>query len=193
MNRTLRLSLLAATAAVLAVAAPAAAQQGKAAGRSAPGRGGQMLSLWAVLDPGPIDGIGFGGRVMFPLVPEGVLHHPRIRDEFTLEVGGDFVHYEDRVGLHPAYVDYSWNGFLAVVGGTWNFWLTPDFALYPKIDLGWWFGWYSGWDDRYGYGRGDFDGLFLQGALGIVYRLRTVSLRAELGSGLLRLGVGFAY
>lgn len=190
MNRTLPLALVA--LASLAVATPAAAQP-RRTGRSAPAPGGQMLSFWGVVDPGPIDGIGLGGRVMIPLVPEGVLHHPRVRDEFTLEVGADFVHYEDRVGFNPVYVDYSWNGFLAVVGGTWNFWLTPDLALYPKIDLGWWFGWYSGWNDTYPYGRGDFDGLFLQGAVGVVYRLRTVSLRAEAGSGLLRLGVGFAY
>ncbi len=190
MTRTLRMTL--AALAALALAAPAAAQQ-RPVRKTAPGPGGQMLSVWAVLDAGPVDGIGIGGRVMFPLVPEGLLHHPRIRDELTLEVGADFVHYEDRVGFYPTYVDYSWNGFLAVAGGTWNFWLTPDLAVYPKIDLGWWFGWYSGWDDRYGYGRGSFDGLFLQGAVGVVYRLRTVSLRAEAGSGLLRLGVGFAY
>jgi len=191
MNHPIRLSFVALALALLAVATPAVAQ--RRAGRTAPGPGGQMLSIWAVLDAGPVDGIGFGGRLMLPLVPEGVLHHPRVRDEFTLELGADFVHYEDRVGLYPTYVDYSWNGFLPVVGATWNFWLTPELALYPKIDLGWWFGWYSGWNGSYGYGRGHFDGLFVQGAVGLVYRLRTVSLRAEAGSGLLRLGVGFAY
>ena len=191
MKPRLRICLAALAVLTLALASPAAAQP--RGGRTAPGPGARVLSLWAVLDPGPIDGLGLGGRLTLPLVPEGVLHHPRVRDELTLEVGGDFVHYEDRVGAYPTYVDYSWNGFLAVVGGAWNFWLTPELAVYPKIDMGWWFGWYSGWNGSYGYGRGDFDGLFLQGAVGMIYRLRSVSLRAEAGSGLLRIGVGFAY
>jgi hypothetical protein len=40
---------------------------------------------------------------------------------------------------------------------------------------------------------GIFDGIFLQGALGLVYRFETVALRVELGSGLMRIGVGFAF
>jgi hypothetical protein len=177
--------------AVLLAASPAAAAPARTSA-SAPGPGSQSLSLWGVVDPGPVDGIGFGGRLTLPLVPEGVLHHPRVRDEFTLEVGADFVHYEDRVGIPGFYVDYSWNGFLAVVGGTWNFWFTPRFALYPKLDLGYFLGWYS--DDDFGPYRGrDFDGVFLQGALGLIYRFDSLSLRVELGSGLARIGVGFAF
>jgi opacity protein-like surface antigen len=183
-NRTAHLALLAAAAVLLAAPAFAAAK---------PRRGGEMLSVWAVLDPGPVSGVGVGGRVMLPLVPQGLLHHPRIKDELTLELGADFVHFEDRVGYAPTYVDYSWNGFLPVVGATWNFWLTPELALYPKVDLGYWFGWYSGWNEYYGYGHAGFGGAFLQGALGVVYRLQTVALRVELGSGLLRIGAGFPF
>lgn len=161
--------------------------------KSSARRGGQMFSLWGVLDPGPVDGAGVGGRAMLPLAPQGLLRHPRIKDELTLELGADFVHYSDRVGFAPYYVDYSWNGFLPVVGATWNFWFTPDLALYPKLDLGYWFGWYRGWDTQFGYGRGSFGGAFLQGAVGLIYRLQTVSLRVELGSGLLRVGAGFAF
>jgi hypothetical protein len=159
--------------------------------RSAPGPGSRSLSVWGVADPGPVDGLGVGARLTFPLVPEGVLHSPGVKDELTLEVGADFVHYSAEVGFYPAYVDYSWNGLLAVGGVAWNFWLTPRFALYPKLDLGWWFGWYRGWDDRFGYARRDFDGVFLQGAVGLVYRLRSAAFRLELGTGLLRIGVAF--
>lgn len=159
---------------------------------SSSGAGASSFSLWGVLDPGPLEGIGLGVRVAFPLVPEGILR-ARIKDELVLEVGADFVHYEDRVGFAPYYVDYSWNGLLAVGGVAWNFWLTPNLALYPKLDLGWWFGSYRGWDDRYGYGRHDFSGLFLQGAAGLVYRARTVDFRLELGSGLVRIGVGIPF
>ncbi len=187
---------IAATLAVLALAAsPAAAAPASMPVRSsAPGPGGQSFSFWAVLDPGPFDGIGVGGRFTLPIVPQGILHSPRVRDEFTLELGADFVHYSDRVGLPPGpFVDYSWNGFLAVAGGAWNFWFTPRFAAYPKLDVGWWSGWYSHWDPGLGYTRASFDGLFLQGALGIIYRFDRVALRAEAGSGLLRIGLGVPF
>jgi hypothetical protein len=160
---------------------------------SAPGPGSEGLSIWGILDPGPVNGLGFGARYTIPLVPEGVLHSPRVHDEFTLEAGADFVHYGDHVGYGPGAFDYSWNGLLPVVGATWNFWLTPKLALYPKLDLGYWIGWYSGWNAGYGYNRADYGGFFVQGAAGLIYRFQTVSLRVELGSGMMRAGVGFAF
>jgi hypothetical protein len=179
---------------LLLAAGPASAAPRSHARSAAPGPGGHSLSLWAVLDPGPFDGVGVGGRFTLPIAPQGVLHHPQVKDELVLELGADFVHYRDRVGFPPGpYIDYSWNGLLAVVGGAWNFWFTPRFAAYPKIDVGWWYGWYRGWDGNYGYGRSDFDGLFLQGALGIIYRFDAVSLRVEAGSGLLRIGIGIPF
>jgi hypothetical protein len=163
-----------------------------AAPRYASARGGtELLSFWGVVDPGPVDGIGVGGRLMLPVLPDGLLRHPRVRDELTLELGADVVHYSDRVG--DPYVDYQWNGVLPVIGATWNFWFTPRFAAYPKLDLGYWVGWYRGWDPVYGYARHDFGGVFLQAALGIVYRFQAVALRVEAGSGLLRIGAGFSY
>jgi hypothetical protein len=72
----------------------------------------------------------------------------------------------------------------------WNFWLSDQLVLYPKIDLGYRFGTWStnsGFSSPTGYG-----GIVLQGAAGIAYKLDRVTLRAEAGSGTLRLGVGFA-
>jgi hypothetical protein len=175
---------------LLGAALPAAAAPRPAG--SAPGPGGRSLSLWGVVDPGPIDGVGAGMRLTLPIVPEGMLHGASVRDELVLEVGADFVHYSAEVGFYPYFVDYSWNGLLAVGGVAWNFWLTPRFAVYPKLDLGWWFGWYDGWDDRYGYGRRDFDGAFLQGAVGLAWRLRSAAFRLELGTDLVRIGVAFS-
>lgn len=187
MNRTHLLPIVALS--LILSASPAEAKQG-GGGRSS-GPGVSSLSLWGVLDPGPFDGAGLGFRLALPVAPQGILH-ARIRDEFVLELGADWVHYADRVGFPGGpYVDYSWNGFLVVGGLAWNFWFTPQLALYPKLDLGWWFGYYDGWDGRYGYGRHDFSGAFLQVAGGLIYRLQSVDLRVELGSGLLRLGVGF--
>lgn len=179
-----------------AVAAPRAA-----APSAAPRSGNNSLSVWGVLDPGPIDGVGAGLRVGIPLAPQGVLHNPRVRDDFTLELGADFVHYAVDFRYYDPYYgyyygdSYSWNGALAVGGVAWNFWFTPNFALYPKVDLGYFFGWYSGWNDSWGpyYGRESFGGLFLQGAAGLIYRFQTMSLRVELGSGLLRAGVGMSF
>lgn len=187
-------ALRALVALTLLAAAPSASARPAARAPAAPGRGSEALSFWAVLDPGPVDGIGLGARVMMPVVPEGLIGHPRVRDELTLELGADFVHYEDRIRFWDGYVyDYSWNGLLPVVGATWNFWFNPRLALYPKLDLGWWFGWYGGPDPGPGYGRTDFDGVFLQGAVGLIYRFQHASLRVELGSGLLRVGFGLPF
>lgn len=191
MTRTHLLAIAALS--LLLSAAPAQARTPSSGTYSSSGSGLSSLSVWGVFDPGPVDGGGLGLRLAFPIVPQGILH-ARVRDELVLEVGADFLHYSDRVGYYPYYVDYSWNGFLGVAGLAWNFWLTPHFALYPKLDMGWWTGWYRGWNGQYGYGRPGYDGFFVQGAAGLIYRLQSrVDLRMELGSGLFRLGVGFPF
>jgi len=189
MNRAL---LPAAALALLLFASSADARTGVSSSSSSSGSGLSSLSVWGVFDAGPVDGAGFGLRLTAPIVPQGLLH-AKVKDELVLEFGSDFVHYSDRVGYYPYYEDYSFNGILLVGGLAWNFWFTPQLALYPKLDLGWWLGWYSGWYDRYGYAHHSFDGLFVQGAVGLIYKLPKVDLRVELGSGLLRLGVGFPF
>lgn len=176
----MRRLVLAAAVSAAVLAAPARAS------------GTEMLSAWLVLDPGPVGGIGVGARYMLPLA-DGVIRHPRVRDEFVLELGVDFAHYGDRVGAPPNVVDYSWNGLLLAAGLSWNFWLTPRFALYPKLDLGVWFGSYRGWDDTYGYRRADHGGPYVEPAIGLIFRLGRADLRLELGSDLTRVGLGFEY
>ncbi len=187
---------LVATLTVLALGGPqaAAAQTVMPMRTSAPGPGDRSLSIWAVADAGPYDGLGVGARYALPIVPQGLLHSRRVRDELTLELGADFVHYSDRFGLPPGPFQYdSWDGFLAVAGGAWNFWFTPRFAAYPKLDVGWWYGWYSPRSPAPAFARAGFDGLFVQGALGVIYRLDPVALRVEAGSGLLRAGIGIPF
>lgn len=164
-------------------------------------RGGTSLSAWGVLDPGP-GGYGLGLRLSVPVVPEGILN-ARVRDEFVLEAGLDFVHYDYVFDYYPYRYDYSWNGFLPVVGMAWNFWFSDKLGVYPKLDVGYWIGSYSGWDDAwngyyytgygYYYSRPTHDRLFIQGALGLIVRLKAVALRVEAGSGLLRLGAGWQF
>jgi hypothetical protein len=183
MNRT----ILAAVALSLAVAAAPAHAKTPAGSASS----GTELSFSLDLAPGPY-GAGAGFRVGIPLVPQGLIHGSRVRDELLLEVGGDFLHYDEHIG-YPYDVHYSWNGIAAVGGLAWNFWLTQQFALYPKIDLGLMWGWYSGWDPAYGtyYDRHSYAGPFAQVAGGLIYRLQSVDLRAELGTEMFRVGVGF--
>jgi hypothetical protein len=171
---------------LLLSASPALAKPGAAA-PSSPGL--TSLSFWGVFDPSP-DGAGLGMRLALPVVPEGILH-ARVKDELVLEFGADYLHYSQHLG-NPYFVDYTWDGILFVGGLAWNFWVTPQLALYPKIDLGWSWGTYHGWDPVYGtvYSQSDFDGIFFQLAGGLIYRLKSVDLRVELGSGLVRLGVG---
>jgi hypothetical protein len=191
MNRTLLSSLALAIALAAAPAQARTSASTSGGGVSTRSTGNTTLSLALDLDPWP-GGAGFGFRVGLPLAPQGILH-AKVRDELVLEVGGDYLHYSDRVGYGPYAVDYSWNGLLAVAGLQWNFWLVPQLALYPKIDLGFETGWYTGWDPQpgYYYDRHGYGGLFAQVAAGAIYRLQSVDLRLELGSAMVRLVVGF--
>lgn len=193
MNRTLLIPLVALS--LLLFAGPARAAG--AAPHSSSAGTITSLSFWGVADSGPWNGHGYGAgfRLTAPIVPQGVLH-ARVRDEFVLEFGADFLHYEERFWYGPGgyYYGYSWNGVLAEAGLAWNFWFTPQFALYPKIDLGWRFGSYSRWDGRYGGYYDDFDGVFLQLAGGLIYRFPSrFDLRVELGTGLARIGIGIPF
>ncbi|HYU15046.1 MAG TPA: hypothetical protein VEL05_03215 [Candidatus Acidoferrum sp.] len=135
-----------------------------------------LLSYWY-----SESGLGVGGRYQKTLVPEGWLHIPTVHDDFGLEGGADFIHY--------SFFGASYNEVAVVVGGVWNFWFAKDrLALYPKVDMGYRFGSWSAGSTIGGYG-----GLILQGSAGIAYRVAPVTLRAELGSGSLRLGAGFAF
>jgi hypothetical protein len=132
-------------------------------------------------------GIGVGARYQKIVVPNGVLRDGPIHDEFGLEGGVDYYHYnfDYFTGSHIAY-----NEFAIAFGATWNFWLLDDkLALYPKLDLAYRIGSFSGnTGTMAGYG-----GIWIQGTAGVVYRLSSVSLRAELGSGSLRVGAGFSF
>lgn len=185
--------LLAAAAALALTASTAHAQPASA--------GTDNLSGWLVLDPGNPGGVGLGARVMLPLVPEGLLRGQglRIREELALEFGADFLHwsydwpYNDPV-YGWQYYSYSVNAIEAVVGVMWNWWLTPKLAVYPKLDLGYSFAWVSDWPgDRYGFGSPSYSDLFVNGAVGLIYKLQSVSLRLEAGSHTLRLGAGVRF
>jgi hypothetical protein len=141
-------------------------------------------TVWGIL---PWGGFGIGGRYMIPLGIPGVVHSSSVHDAFAVEVGADYLTW------NHDYVDgnYAWSEILAVGGFMWSFWLTDSFALYPKADLGYAMGWYSG----YKYpGRPAYGGLFLSGDAGAIYRLGGgLSVRGELGTDGLKAGVAWLF
>jgi hypothetical protein len=146
-------------------------------------------SVWGIL---PWGGLGFGGRMMFPLGIQGVVHAPNIHDTFAIEAGADLLHWSYDYGVPgPGGGTYSWTEILAVGGIMWNFWFNDRFALYPKVELGYAFGWFSGFEYA---GRPSYGGFFISGDAGGIYKLNNgLSLRAEVGSDGLKAGVGWLF
>jgi hypothetical protein len=159
-----------------AVAAPGTTgtqmQVGPAAGPTGP-------SLWGVL---PWGGYGLGARYMIPVPITQILTRTRFRDYWALEFGADMLHFNYDYGLGGTAFSYSWTEIIPVVGMMWQVWLTDDFAVYPKIELGYAFGWYS---DTNGTSTGTLSGgnhFFPDGTAGLLYKLGNgITLRAEAG------------
>jgi hypothetical protein len=149
---------------------------------------GGAATVWAILGYG--DAWGIGARYRLSLVPEGLLQGPNhLRDSLDLEVGLDFI---DWYGWNTGGGDYGYNMVAPRVGLMWDLWVRPDLAFYPKLDLGVGFGSYTGtWPAT---GRHEFSGLFLEPAVGMIWRVRdNLSLRGELSTIGLKLGLGFDF
>ena len=176
-------------AASLLTATPALAQGQAASG----GHHEKSLVGWAILGWG--SAIGVGATLQLPLVPQGLIRDPgfRLRDSIDLDVGVDYLSYWNTYRSGP--YDYDVSVFNLHAGLLWNFWLTPQVAVYPKAGLGYTFARYSysaGWPQ--GYDRGSYGGLYPELAVGAQLKLAgSVSLRGELGWSGLKLGVGFAF
>lgn len=180
---------------LLCAAAPARAES------DGGGRGRGELTGWLVFgagydyDHGHESGFGFGGRYRLPLLPQGLLQggQGQVRDSLDLEFGGDLVNYHYRYRTAPYDYGYSWWALRPRAGVMWNFWLSRELALYPKLDLGYEFGWFDGWNDAAG-SHPAYAGLFLEPSLGLIWRFRpATSLRVELGSEGMKLGLGMAF
>jgi hypothetical protein len=149
----------------------------------------QGPTVWGILG-GWYGGIGVGARYMLPLPIPPVLTQGTVKDSFALELGADFMTFSYGYALGS---DYRWNALVPVVGGMWNIWLNEQLAFYPKLDLGYMFGWLSGWDDARGSSpqQGHF---FWNVALGGMYRINPkVALRGEIGYAGLKLGASFLF
>jgi hypothetical protein len=172
---------------IAALSATASAQPTPAvstSGSSSLGGAASGPTVWGIL---PWGGFGIGGRFMIPLGIPGVVRSSSVHDTFAVEVGADYLRW------NHDYVagDYSWSEILAVGGFMWNFWLTDTFALYPKADLGYALGWFSGSDYP---GRPSYGGFFISGDAGAIYKLNSgLSLRGELGTDGLKAGVAWLF
>ncbi len=157
--------------ALAAPGAPARAQVGPADAPTGP-------SLWGIL---PWGGYGIGARYMIPVPITQILTRTRFRDYWALEVGADLLHFNYDYAFGTTGFSYSWTEVIPVVGMMWQVWLTDDFAVYPKVELGYAFGWYS---DTNGMTTGLSGGnhFFPDGTAGLLYKIGNgLTLRAEAG------------
>jgi len=138
-------------------------------------------------------GYGLGARYQKTVLPQGLLNNPAIREDIGIEGGIDFVHYSWDHGYFASNYNFSYNEFSFVVAPVWNFWLTPQIAVYPKLDIGIGFGSVSTPSGYGGPDAWDTGGLIFQGAVGAVYKLDKLALRLELGSAYIRAGVAMNF
>lgn len=131
---------------------------------------------------------GVGASYMMP-VANGVLKHATIRDQFMLEFGATYLRrsYSWITGS-----DYVWNEIVPTAGAAWMVWLKPNLAVYPKVDVGYAFGWLSGFDCN-GCSDPSYGGVFVNGSAGVMYDLGSMVLRGEVGNELVKGGVGFLF
>lgn len=157
-----------------AVAEPAAA---------APPKG---LSVWGIF---PWQGYGFGARFMLPVGIQPILRGSGITDNFALEFGADFVHWTDG---YLNGTDYGVSHVTPVFGLMWNIWLLPQLAIYPKVELGYAVGWFTGWANT--GSRPDANYVFWNLSGGLLYKVNSaLTLRAETGYAGAKLGVGWLF
>lgn len=181
--------------ALVFTAAPAQAQQ---SGRGELSLHGIFAYYWGD------SGVGLGARYQIPIVPEGILH-AHVKDDIAVDFGADFIHAN--FGSYPTYArdiygnpyfagwnDLTWNAIIPTAGILWDFWLTPQFALYPKLETGVAIGWWSAdWNTAYGWHGPHANAFFLELAGGAKLKLNNgLALKAEVGSGMLKLGVAFS-
>ena len=155
------------------------------------GPGLKGASVWGIL---PWGGIGAGARFAIPLGIQPLLATTSIHDSFSIEFGADLLRWSYDFGVPGDNFNYSWTEFVPVAGVMWDLWFNQRFALYPKVELGWAFGWYSDWAGTAGESRPSYGGFFIDGDAGALYKLTGgLTLRAEAGSDGLKLGAGWLF
>lgn len=125
-------------------------------------------------------GFGIGGRYQHAIVPGGFLKSvDAIRDELMLEGGIEF-HTATR--SYSTY-DVTWSDLEFTVTALWELWFTDSFAAYPRVGFG------------FGVGTSDAAGNYFLGVggAGVIYKLGSFALRAEVSTLSLAGGAGFVF
>jgi hypothetical protein len=73
-------------------------------------------------------GLGVGGSADIPIVPDGVLNG--VQDELALRAGGELL-FDDDDGPRDDDDIYV----AALLAAQWNFYLTPEWSLFPELGL----------------------------------------------------------
>ena len=172
-----------------AVAAPGNETNGPRPFGAAAGPAGP--SVWGVL---PWGGIGAGARYMIPVPITQLLTRTKFKDFWAVEFGADILHWSyDYGAIGGNNFSYSWTEIVPVVGMMWEVWFTPNFAAYPKVEVGYAFGWYSGTNGQTAGLEGG-DRFFPSGAVGVLYKLDNgLTLRAEAGYDGAHGGIGWLF
>jgi hypothetical protein len=139
----------------------------------------------------PWGGIGVGARYLMPLpmIPS-LLTRTRFKDGWGLEFGADYLRWSYGYLGGP---DYSWSEFLPSVGMLWEFWVNDQFSVYPKIEGGYAFGYYSNTQVN-ATGLSGGGGPYVSGAVGLIYKFTSgIAVRAEAGYSGLKGGVAFTF
>ncbi len=159
-----------------------------------PGNAGNLdnaVTLFGTLNyaySGSGTGLGIAARYQKRLADRvAIRNHPTIHDDIGIEVGPGYSHYSFSVLNY----DLSYNEYSVFVGVVWNFWFNDRFAVYPKAEIGYRFGSFSG-NNAFGDPPG-FGGVGFDGGGGIIYKLDPVALRAEVGNYDLRLGAALQF
>lgn len=120
--------------------------------------------------------LGFGGRFYLPIVKEGFL--PMLNDSFGVEFG------VDGAVVFPGY-PYNIGGELQVPAeARWNFHLFPKLDVYAKVGFG--------VGVLFAYAVYVYPVVVAN--VGALFKItETISLRAEIGSPALKIGIGFAF
>jgi hypothetical protein len=141
------------------------------------------FSVFGIL--GYFSSVGAGARYMLPVPIPSLIHHARIKDSWAVEFGADLLYWS----VGNVLGDYHETELIPIGGLMWTVWLTPQFAVYPKAEIG--FG-INVAGSRYSYVG--HSGIYPAGAAGLLYQVsKTVTLRAEAGSTGLRGGVGLFF
>jgi hypothetical protein len=150
-----------------------------------------VFSAASVLGILPWGGIGIGARYLMPLpmIPS-LLTRTRFKDGWGLEFGADYLRWNHGLIGGP---DYSWSEFRPSVGMLWEFWVNDQFSVYPKVEAGFAFGYYSN-TPAGATGLTGGDGFRVDGAVGLFYKFNNgIAVRAEAGYLGAQGGVAFTF